>query len=75
MGAHLHALVVNGEVDHATAELEQSLARVTVALILLHSVVDGLLGEVVLEFEGSDRQSVDEEAHVERELRLVAAVA
>ena len=75
VGAHLHALVVDGEVDDAAAELKQALARVAVALVLLHSIVDGLLGEVVLELEGGDGQAVDEQAHVERELRLIAAVA
>ena len=37
--------------------------------------VDRLLGQAVLQLEGGDRQAVDEEAQVERELRLVAAVA
>ena len=67
--------VVHGEVDHAAAELEQQLARVAVALVLLDGVVDRLLGEAVLQLEGGDRQAVDEQAQVERELRLVAAVA
>ena len=34
-----------------------------------------LLGEAVLQLEGEDRQAVDEEPQVERELGLVAAVA
>ena len=38
-------------------------------------VRDRLLGQAVLQLEGGDRQAVDEEAQVERELRLVAAVA
>ena len=67
--------VVDGEVDDAAAELEQLLARVAVALVLLDGVLDGLLGQAVLQLEGGDRQAVDEQAEVERELRLVAAVA
>ena len=50
------------EVDHAAAELEQPLARVAVALVLLDRVLDGLLGQAVLQLEGGDRQAVDEEA-------------
>ena len=61
--------------DDAAAELEQQLARVAVALVLLDGVLDGLLGEAVLQLEGGDRQAVDEQAQVERELRLVRAVA
>ena len=53
----------------------RELARVAVALVLLDRVVDGLLGQAVLQLEGRDRQAVDEQAEVERELRLVAAVA
>ena len=68
-------MVVDGEVDDAAAELEQQLARVAVALVLLDRVLDRLLGEAVLQLEGGDRQAVDEQAEVERKLRLVAAVA
>ena len=69
------SLVVHGEVDHAAAELEQQLARVAVALVLLDGVLDGLLGQAVLELERRDRQAVDEERQIERMRRLVAAVA
>ena len=73
--AEAHLVVVHGEVHHAAAELEELLARVAVALVLLDGVLDRLLGQAVLQLEGGDRQAVDEEAQVERELRLVAAVA
>ena len=73
--AHPHLVVVHREVHHAAAELEQLLARVAVALVLLDRVLDRLLGQAVLQLEGGDGQAVDEEAQVERELRLVAAVA
>ena len=45
------------------------------SLVLPHRIVNGLLGEVVLQLEREDRQAVDEEPDVERPLRLVAAVA
>ena len=75
VGAEAHLVVVHGEVHDAAAELEELLARVAVALVLLDGVLDRLLGEAVLQLEGGDRQAVDEQAQVERALRLVAAVA
>ena len=75
VGAEAHLVVVDGEVHHAAAELEELLAWVAVALVLLDGVLDGLLGEAVLQLEGDHRQAVDEEAQIEGELGLVAAVA
>ena len=46
-----------------------------VALVLLDRVVHGLLGQAVLQLEGGDGQAVDEEAQVEGQGVLVAAVA
>ena len=74
LGAHPHLAVVHREVHHAAAELEQQLARVAVALVLLDGVLDRLLGQAVLQLEGGDRQAVDEQAQVERAARLVPAV-
>ena len=42
---------------------------------MLDGILDRLLGQAVLEFEGRHRQPVDKEGQVECELRLVAAVA
>ncbi len=64
---NLHLLVVHGEVHQAAAELEEQLARVAVALVLLDGVLDRLLGEAVLQLEGGDRQAVDEERQIQRE--------
>ena len=75
MGAETHLGLVDGEVGDAAAKLEQLLARIAVLPVLLDRVVHRLLGEVVLQLEGDDRQAVDEERDVERPLRLVAAVA
>ena len=61
--------------DDAAPELEEALVRVAVALVLLNGVRHRLLGEAVLQLEGGDRQAVDEQGQVERELRLVTAVA
>ena len=66
VGAEAHLAVVHREVDDAAAELEEQLPRVAVALVLLDGVLDGLLGQAVLQLEGGDRQAVDEQAQVER---------
>ena len=70
-----HFVVIHGEVRHRAAELEQLLAGVAVALVLLDGVPDRLLGETVLQLERGDRQAVDEQAEVKRPMGLVAAVA
>ena len=55
MRAEAHFCVVHGEVRDAPAELEELLPRVAVSLVLLDRILDGLLGEAVLELEGRDR--------------------
>ena len=75
MGAETHLVVIHGEVRHRATELEQLLAGGAVALVLLHGVLDRLLGEAVLQLEGCHRQAVDEQAEVERPQSLVVAVA
>ena len=75
MRAEPHLLVIKGEVGDAPPQLEQHLTRAAVALVLLHGVGDGLLGQVVLQLEREHRKPVDERHEVERELRLILAVA
>ena len=74
LGAHLHLAVVHREVHDAATELEKPLARVAVAAVLLDSIFNRLLGEAVLELERGNRQTVDEQAQIERPARLVHAV-
>ena len=62
LGAHLHALIVHGEMDHASAEPEQQLARIAVPLVLLFGVLHSLLRQAVLELERCYGQAVDEQA-------------
>lgn len=62
-------MFVHREVRHAAPELEEALARVAVAQVLLDGVGDRLLGQAVLQLEGGHGQAVDEEAHVERAVR------
>ena len=60
--------------DGAAADVEQVLTRAAGLPVLLDGVAHRLLGEVILEFEGGDRQAVDEEPQVEGLLFLVVAV-
>src|SRR5665648_497820 len=53
--AEAHLVLIHGEVGHAAPKLEELLARVAVALVLLDGVGDGLLGQAVLQLEGSHR--------------------
>ena len=43
--------------------------------IVLDGVLDSLLGETILQFEGGDRQTIDEQTQVESTARLVQAVS
>ena len=47
----MHLAVVNREVHNATAKIEQSLARISVTLVLFHRIFDGLFGESVLQLK------------------------
>ena len=75
VGAEADVVVVDREMGHAPAELEQLLARIAIALVLFDGVVDGLLRQAVLEFECQNWQAVDEQHDIERPLGLVPAVA
>ena len=68
-------VVVDGEVRDTAPQLEELLPRIAVAAVLLDGVVDCLLGQAVLDLEGEDRQAVDEEAEIEGQRGLVAAIA
>ena len=70
----LHFVVVDSEVGRAAAEPEHGLVGVAVPFVLFDRVGGRLFGEAAFELEGGDRQPVDEEAEVERELGVVAAV-
>ena len=60
--------------DGAAADVEQVLTRAAGLPVLLDGVAHRLLGEVVLELEGGDGESVDEKPQVEGALFLVVAV-
>ena len=67
-------MVVHGEMNRTPLELEQQLARIAVAFVLLNGVRDGLLGELVLQLKGDDGQTVDEDAEVKRQPSRVLAI-
>src|SRR5208283_601822 len=73
--AEADLLIVDSKMHHAPAELEESLAGVAIALILLDRILGILLGEIVLQLERSDWQPIDEDSHVEGQLSLVPAVS
>ena len=70
-GAEFDLRVVHGEMNHAAGELEQQLLGTAVMLVLIDRIVHILLGQLVFQLEGDDRQAVDEEAQVQRQLRGV----
>jgi hypothetical protein len=76
LGLELDGVVVTLHVEmiDASAKLEEQLAGIAIAFVLLDCVVDCLLGKTVLQLESGDRQAIDEEAEIERKLRLVAAI-
>ena len=65
MGTEPDLTLIHGEVGQAATEPKQLLARVPVPLVLPDRVAHRLLGQAVLQFEGSDRQAVDEQSQVE----------
>ena len=67
--------LVHREVRHAAPEPEERLPRVAVPFVLPDGIVDRLLREIVLEFEGEDGKAVDEQRDGERALGVVPAVA
>ena len=75
VGAEMDFVLVDREMRHAAPELEERLAGVAVPLVLPDGVVEGLLGEAVLELECEDGEAVDEEPDVQRALGVAAAVA
>ncbi len=66
--------IVDGEMRHAAAKLEDAARADRDPLVLLDGVGDGLLRETVLELEGRDRKPVDEEPQIERVLVVAQAV-
>ena len=51
--------VIHGQMHHAAFELEQHLSRIAIILVLPDSIIYILLCELVFEFKGDDRQSID----------------
>ena len=61
--------------NHAAAKTEELLTRIAVTAVLFHRILHRLFGEAVLQFEGRNRQAIDENSEIERALCLVLAVA
>src|SRR5271166_1450198 len=74
MRAETHFRVVDREMRHAAAEFEQPLAWIAVTFVLLDRVFDGLLRQAVFQFEGRNRQPVDEQREIEGVRNLIVTV-
>ena len=75
VGAETHLVVIHREMRHATTEPEELFTRVAIAFVLLDCICYGLLGEAVLQLQGRNRQTIEEEGEIKRQLGFVQAVA
>ena len=64
-GAETYPVLVDGHVGGAASGSEEVIPGVAGRLVLLNRVLHRLLGEVVLELEGDERQAVDEKYQVQ----------
>jgi hypothetical protein len=64
--AHPHLTVIDREVNGTACRTENKLPGVTVSLVLRFGMGGGLSGQAVLDLEGSERHTIDEQAQVER---------
>ena len=65
-GRHGDLLVAHGKVNQAALESEQRLSGVSLRAILFLGIRHHLTGEAVLEFQRHQRQTVEEQCHVQR---------
>ena len=73
-GAETYPVLVDGHVGGAASGSEEVIPGIAGRSVLLNRVLYRLLGEVVLELEGDERQAVDEKYQVEGEARVLGAV-
>ena len=74
MRAESHLLVVNRKVRHTSAQPEEVLSLVAIALVLLLGVGHGLLRQAVLQLEGRHGQTVYEQREVKGQAGVGPAV-
>lgn len=74
MSAHANFLVIHRQVHHTSAELKKQFLWITIPTVLLHSVVNCLLCQSILQFKGHDWQAVYKDAEVKRQLCLIFAI-
>ena len=73
-GAETYPVLVDGHVGGAASGSEEVIPGIAGRSVLLNRVLHRLLGEVVLELEGDERQAVDEKYQVQGEARVPGAV-
>src|SRR5215510_14758908 len=72
MGGHGGLLVADGKMHETTLERQQRLAlRGAVVFVLLLGILEGLTRERVLQLDGDDGQTVEEERHINGVLVLL----
>ena len=69
LGGHRDGIRVDGEM-HERAPPERDVLRIAVVAVLLDRVLDVLAGEVVLQLRRCDRDAVEEEAEIDRLVRI-----
>jgi len=73
MGGHGGLFVADGKMHETTLELEQEFAlRISIVLVLLDGIVNGLTRERIFQLDGDDGQTVEEERGVYRVFVLLA---
>ena len=65
--AHPDLIVIHGKMHHAALEAKQQLRRATVGPVLLDSIPIVLLGQLIFQFHRDDGQTIQENAHIQRQ--------
>ena len=73
--AELDTGIVYGKMHHASLKGEQRLTGIAVIFVLLHSIINILLRELVFQFKGDNRQTVYKNAHIKGQLPGILRIA
>ena len=60
--------------NDAAFEAEQNLIRSAIILVLFNCIGNVLLGKLILQFHGDDRQAVDEDTDIQCKARIEAGI-
>ena len=62
--------VIDGKMYSAAFKGEQRIGSVPIGLVLFNGVTICLFGELVLQFHGHDRQTIQKQAEIQRQQRI-----